>query len=83
MISFRIDWFDLYTVQGTFKESSPAPQFERINSLVLSLPYGPALISIHDYWENHTFHYITLSAKVHLIKAMVFPVSCMDVRVGL
>ena len=26
---------------------------------------------------------ITLSAKVHLIKAMVFPVSCMDVRVGL
>ena len=26
---------------------------------------------------------ITLSSKVHLIKAMVFPASCMDVRVGL
>ena len=26
---------------------------------------------------------ITLSTKVHLVKAMVFPVSCMDVRVGL
>ena len=26
---------------------------------------------------------ITLSTKVRLVKAMVFPVSCMDVRVGL
>ena len=26
---------------------------------------------------------ITLSAKVHLVKAMVFPVVCMDVSVGL
>ena len=25
---------------------------------------------------------ITLPTKVHLIKAMIFPVSCMDVRVG-
>ena len=26
---------------------------------------------------------ITLPTMVHLVKAMVFPVSCMDVRVGL
>ena len=26
---------------------------------------------------------ITLPTKVHLVKAMVFPVTCMDVRVGL
>ena len=26
---------------------------------------------------------ITLSTKVRLVKALVFPVSCMDVRVGL
>ena len=26
---------------------------------------------------------ITLLSKVHLVKAMVFPVVCMDVRVGL
>ena len=26
---------------------------------------------------------ITLQTKVHLVKAMVFPVVCMDVRVGL
>ena len=47
--SFRIDWFDLLAVQGTL-ESSPALQFESINSLVLCLLYGPILISVHDYW---------------------------------
>ena len=26
---------------------------------------------------------VTLPTKVHLVKAMVFPESCMDVRVGL
>ena len=36
------------------QESSPAPQFESINSSVLSLLYGPTLTSIHDYWKNHS-----------------------------
>ena len=40
------------------QESSPAPQFESINSLVLSLLYGPTLISTHDYWKNHRFAYM-------------------------
>ena len=31
------------------QESSPAPQFENISSLALSLLYGPTAISIHDY----------------------------------
>ena len=31
------------------QESSPAPQFDSINFLVLSLLYGPTLTSIHDY----------------------------------
>ena len=44
LISFRIDWFYLLAVQGT-QESSPAPQFKSINSLALSLLYGPALTS--------------------------------------
>ena len=39
LISFRIDWFDLLAVQGTL-ESSSTPQFESINSLVLSHLYG-------------------------------------------
>ena len=43
--------------------SSPAPQFESINFLVLSLLYGPVFTSIHDYWKNHSFKYRPLSAK--------------------
>ena len=54
LISFRIDWFDLLIVQGT-QESSPAPQFESISSLALSLLNGPILTSMHDYWKNHSF----------------------------
>ena len=34
LTSFRIDWLDLLTVQGTLK--SPTPQFKRINPSVLS-----------------------------------------------
>ena len=54
LISFRIDWFDLLAVQGTLK-SLLQHQFESISSLVLSLPYGPTLTSIDDYWKNHSF----------------------------
>ena len=54
LISFRIDWFDLLSVQD-FQESSPTPQFKTIRSSVLSFLYGPTLIVIHDYWKNHSF----------------------------
>ena len=46
LISFRTDWFHL-AVQGT--ESSQAPQFESINSLVLNLLYGPTHITVDLY----------------------------------
>ena len=39
-----------------YQESSPTPQFKTINSLVLSFLYSSTLISIHDYWKNHSFH---------------------------
>ena len=58
LISFRIDWLDLLAVQGTLQESSLAPQFESINSSVLSLLYGPTLTSAHDYWKDHSFDYM-------------------------
>ena len=35
LISFRMDWLDLFTVQGTFQESSPTTQFKSIKSLVV------------------------------------------------
>ena len=59
LISFRIDWFDLLADQGIL-ESFPTPQFESINSLTLSLLYGPTLTSVHEYQKNHSFDYMDL-----------------------
>ena len=49
LISFSIDWFHL---RVDSQESSPTPQFKSINSSVLSLLYGPTLMSIHDHWKK-------------------------------
>ena len=49
LISFRIDWFDLLTVQGTLQESYSTPKLKSISSLVLNFFYSPTLTSIHDY----------------------------------
>ena len=62
---FRIDFLEDWLVRspcspGDSQESSPRPQFEDINSSVLSLLHGPTLTSIHDYWKNHIFHYTDL-----------------------
>ena len=46
LISFRMDWLDLLSVQGTRQESSPTPQFKRINSSALSFLHSPTLTSI-------------------------------------
>ena len=49
------DWFllgltGLISYPRDSEESSPAPQFKSISSLVLSLLYGPTLTFVHDYW---------------------------------
>ena len=36
------------------QESSPAPHFKSINSLVLSFLHSPTLTSIQDHWKNHS-----------------------------
>ena len=56
LISFRMNWLDLLAVQGTLKESSPAPQFKSINSSVLSFLHSPTLTFIHDHWKNHSLN---------------------------
>ena len=55
LISFRMDWFDLFAVQGTLKSllqhhSSKASILRCSASF-----YSPTLTSIHDYWKNHSF----------------------------
>ena len=58
LFPFRMDCFDLLD-----QESSPAPQFECINSLGPSLFYCPTLTSIIDYWKNHSFDIWTFVGK--------------------
>ena len=45
LIFFRSDWFQSPSCPRDSQESSPAPRFKSINSLALSLLYGPTLIS--------------------------------------
>ena len=51
VVSFRMDWLDLFAVQGTLKSLL---QLKSINSSVLSFLHSPTLTSIHDYWKNHS-----------------------------
>ena len=44
--------------------TSPIPQFRSIDSLALSFLYSPTLISIHDYWKNHSLTRQTFDGKV-------------------
>ena len=55
VISFRIDWFDLLEVQGTLKSLLQNQISKSTNSSALSFLCSPTLISIHDYWKNHSF----------------------------
>ena len=51
------DWLVWSCRPRDSQESSPTPLFKSINSLTLSLLYGPTLTAIHDYWKNHSFEY--------------------------
>ena len=75
LVSFRMDWLDLLAVQGTLKSllqhhSSKASILQHSAFFIVQLS--------HLYMTNLdsilTSRDITLSTKVHLIKAMVFPV---------
>ena len=52
---FPLDWlvWSAWCAQDSQK-SSPAPQFESINSSAFSLLYGPVLTTTRDHWEDHS-----------------------------
>ena len=60
LISFRMDWLDLLAVQGTLKSLLQNHSSKASILKVLSLLYGPTLISVHDFWTNHRFDYTDL-----------------------
>ena len=67
LIFFRID---LLVVQGILK-SLPSPQFKSINSLALSLLYGPTLTYVHDYWKNQSFSRMNLCWPLSILYIIV------------
>ena len=54
LVSFRIDWFDLFAVQGTLK-SLLQHHNSKASILCCSVFFMVQLTSIHDYWKNHSF----------------------------
>ena len=64
-LTFRVDFLQNWLVwspccSGDSQDSFPARQLRSLNPSVLSLLYGPALMSIHDYWQNHSCEYMKL-----------------------
>ena len=59
---FKVDFLNLLVWSPCsprdFQESSPAPEFKGIDSSVLCLHYCAAFTSIHDYWKDHTEHWL-------------------------
>ena len=53
LISLRIDWFE--NSKGLPRVFS-STSFWKHQFFALILLYGPTLISIHDYWKNHSFN---------------------------
>ena len=53
LISFRMDWLDLFAVQGTLK-SLLQHHFKSINSSAFSFLHSSTLTSTHDHWKNHS-----------------------------
>ena len=50
-------------IPSDFQESSPALQFENINSPALDLLYGPILTFEHEYCKSNSFDSINISLK--------------------
>jgi len=60
LIFFRIDWFDLLTVQGTLK-SILQHHSSKASILRCSAFFnGSTLTSIHGHWKNHSLNYMDL-----------------------
>ena len=63
LISFMIDWFISLQSKG-LQESSPIPQFKRINSSALSLFYGPTLTTIRTTGKTRVLPIWTFVGKI-------------------
>ena len=54
LITFRMDWLDLLTAQGTFKSLLQHHSSKASIFLAVSYLHSPPFTSIHDHWKNHS-----------------------------
>ena len=54
LIFFRVDCFDLFTVQVTLKSLLQYHSSKASNFQCSSFLHSPTLTSIHDHWKNHS-----------------------------
>ena len=54
LVSFRMDWLDLLQSKGLSRVFSNTT-VQKHQFFGAQLFYGPTLISVHDYWKNHSF----------------------------
>ena len=59
-ISFKTDWFDFLTVQGTLRGLLQHHSSKGISFLELCLLYCSAFTAVHDDWEDHSLDYMDL-----------------------
>ena len=60
LIFFRVDWLDLLAVQGPLKSLLQHHSSKASILWCSAFFMVPTLISIHDYWKNHSFDYTNL-----------------------
>ena len=70
LISFRTDWFDLLAVQGTLK-SLLQQHGSKASVLQCSAFFTVQLLSVHDYWKNHSFEYSEFVSSVSALQNTV------------
>ena len=70
LISFRMDWLDGSPCSPRDSQESSPTQFKSINFSALSFLYNPTLISIQDYWKNHS----TLAYTHGAYKSYIFTI---------
>ena len=68
----------IFLLSKGLQETSPAPQFDIINSLVFNL-YGPTLTPIHDYWKNHSFDCVDQNDVLFIIGDWNAKVGCQEI----
>ena len=82
LTSFRIDWFDLFAVQGT-QESSPTPQFKNINSsvhIVKAISFSVVMYRCESWTIKKAKHQRTDTFELWCWRRLLSPLDCKEIK---